>query len=151
MSLEQWRQNGWLQASDVTLPEIQQLLAVADREIGDAAVDGLSAEGRFEHAYSAALRLCAIPLRSLAYRVPKGASQHKRTIDSLRYTLGESHGETADCLERYSRARGRTVYEQIGVVTEEDAEDLLAIARQLRTEVIIWLRATHPELLPPGL
>ena len=24
MSLEQWRQNAWLQRSDVTLPEIQQ-------------------------------------------------------------------------------------------------------------------------------
>jgi hypothetical protein len=54
-------------------------------------------------------------------------------------------------LERYSRARGRIVYEQIGVVTQQDVEDLLSIARQLRTEVIKWLRATRPELVPPGL
>jgi hypothetical protein len=151
MSLEQWRQNQWLQPSEVALPEIQQLLAVVDREIADAAVKALSAEGRFEHAYHAALQLCAIPLRSSGYRVPKGQSQHKRTIDSLRYTLGESHAGIADCLERYSRERGRVVYEQIDVVTERDAEELLAIARQLRTDVIDWLRATHSELLPRGL
>lgn len=136
MSLERWRQSGWLQSSQVGLPEIQQLLAVVEREMNDAAVEALSTEGRFAHAYSAALQLCAIPLRASGYQVPKGASLHKRTIDSLRYTLGESHGETADCLERYSRARGRAVYEQTGILTRADAEDLLAIARQLRDEVL---------------
>jgi hypothetical protein len=151
MSLEQWRQNAWLQRSDVTLPEIQQLFAVVDRELTDASVEALSNEGRFEHAYDAALQLCVIPLRSLGYRVPKGQSLHKRAIDSLRYTLGESQAETSVCLERYSRARGRIVYERIGVVTQQDVEDLLSIARELRTEVIRWLRATCPELLPPRL
>jgi hypothetical protein len=151
MSLEQWLRNAWLQRSDATLPGIQQLFALADREIGDATVEALSAEGRFEHAYNAALQLCMIPLRSSGYRVPKGESGHKRTIESLRYTLGESQAETAVCLERYSRERGRTVYEQTGIVTRQDVEDLLSIARQLRTEVIEWLRATHPGLLPPRL
>jgi hypothetical protein len=151
MSLEQWRQNGWLHKSDTTLPEIQQLLALVNREIGDASIEALSDEGRFEHAYVAALQLCMIPLRVLGYRVPKGESRHKRAIESLRYTLGGSHAEIAVSLERYSRARGRTVYEQIGAVTLQDAEDLLTIAQQLRTQVIEWLRATHPELLPRGL
>jgi hypothetical protein len=122
-----------------------------DREMADAAVEALSDEGRFEHAYHAALQLCAIPLRSSGYRVPKGGWLHKRTIDSLRYTLGEPYAETAVSLDRFSRARGRTVYEQVDVVTRQDAEDLLTLARQLRTEVIKWLRAAHPELLPPGL
>lgn len=151
MSLEQWQQNGWLQRSDATVPEIHQLFGLVDREVADAAVEALSVEGRFEHAYHAALQLCAIPLRSSGYRVPKGGSLHKRTIDSLRFTLGEPHAETAVQLDRFSRARGRTVYEQVGVVTRQDAEDLLTLARQLRTEVIKWLRAIHPELLPPGL
>ena len=151
MSLEQWRQNAWLQRSDVGLPEIQQLFAVVDRELADASVEALSDEGRFEHAYDAALQLCVLPLRSLGYRVPKGESLHKRAIDSLRYTLGESHAETSDCLERYSRTRGRIVYEQIGVVNRQDVEDLLSMARQLRAEVVEWLRATRPELLPPRL
>jgi hypothetical protein len=151
MSLEQWRQNAWLQRSDATLPEIQQLFAVVDREIADASVEALSDEGRFEHAYDAALQLCVIPLRSSGYRVPKGESLHKRAIDPLRYTLGESYAETSVCLERYSRARGRLVYEQIGVVTRQDVEELLSLVRQLRADVIEWLRAMHPELLPPRL
>jgi len=151
MSLEQWRQNAWLQRSEPNIPEIQQLFAVVDREIADASVEAVSDEGRFEHAYDAALQLCVIPLRSLGYRVPKGESLHKRAIDSLRYTLGESHADTSNCLERYSRTRGRIVYEQIGVVNRQDVEDLLSIAQHLRAEVIEWLRATRPELLPPRL
>jgi hypothetical protein len=150
MSLEQWLQNGWLQQAESTLPEIQQLLQVVDRDISDAKAQGLSVDGQFQHAYDAALQLCVIPLRASGYRVPKGQGQHKRAIDSLRFTLGTEWGQTADHIERCSRLRGRTVYEQIGAVSDKDAADLLQAAQRLRADVIQWLKASHSELLPPG-
>ena len=72
MSLEQWQRNGWLQPSDPTLPEIAQLVRVVDREISDAGASGLSSDGRFMHAYDAALVLCKVALRAEGYLVPKG-------------------------------------------------------------------------------
>ncbi len=60
MSLEDWKRNHWLKDSTPTLPEITQLFAVVDREIHDASVAGLSVDGKFMHAYDAALNLCTI-------------------------------------------------------------------------------------------
>ena len=151
MSLEQWFRNGWLQRTEPTVAGIRQLFQVVDRDISDAQVEGLSPEGRFQHAYEAALQLCMIALYVSGFRVKKGEGHHKRGIESLRYTLGESSSETADHIERCSRLRGQAMYERIDVVSATDAEDLLNAARQLRLDIIRWLRTHHPTLLPPGL
>jgi hypothetical protein len=150
MSLEQWLRNAWLQPNEPTVAQIQRLLQVVDRDISDAQAAGLSADGRFQHAYDAALQLCMIPLLASGYRVPKGEGHHKRGIDSLRYTLGANWSDTADHVERCSRLRGQVTYERIGVVSEQDADDLLDTAKQLRTDVVDWLKANHPALVPPG-
>ena len=43
------------------------------------------------------------------------------------------------------------MYEQGGVVSDKDAEELVQTARQLRTEVLVWLKAQHDELVPDAL
>ena len=151
MSLEEWCRNQWLQRSEPTLPEIQQLFRLVDRCLSDAQAQGLSADGRFQHAYEAALQLCVIALRASGFRVSKGQGHHKRAIDSLRYSLGQQWSDTADHIERCSRLRGQTVYERVDVVSGKDADDLLSTATQLRIDVLAWLSANHPVLLPPGL
>ncbi len=151
MSLEQWYRNGWLQRSEPTIAETQQLFRVVDRSLSDAQAQGLSADGRFQHAYDAALQLCMIPLHAAGFRVRKGEGHHKRGIESLRYTLGDARSGTADHIERCSRQRGQAMYERVGVVSEEDADELLTTAKQLRTDVVAWLKANHPTLVPPGV
>jgi len=151
MSLEQWFQNGWLQRSDPTVAGIQRLIQVVDRDLHDAQAQGLSADGRFQHAYDAALQLCMIALKASGYAVKKGHSHHKYGIDSLRHTMGNRWSATADQIERCSRLRGQAIYDQVGVVREEDATDLLQTAEQLRTDVIVWLKANHSNLVPAGL
>ena len=151
MSLEQWLRNGWLQRNEPTVAQIQRLLQVVDRDISDAQAVGLSADGRFEHAYNAALQLCVIALLASGYRVRKGEGHHKRAIDSLHYTLGEHWSDTADHIERCSRLRAQAIYERIGGVSEEDADDLLNTAKQLRADVINRLKANHPALVPPNI
>ena len=104
MSLEQWFQICWLQQFDPTVAEILKLIQVVDRDLQDARAQGLSADGRFQHAYDAALQLCMIALKASGYAVPKGQSHHKRGIDSLRYTLGDRWSETADHIDRCSNS-----------------------------------------------
>jgi hypothetical protein len=151
MSLEQWLRNTWLQRFDPTVPVIQQLLEVVDRDLSDAKARGLSADASFQHAYDAALQLCMIALKASGYAVPKGQGHHKRGIDSLRHTLGSSWSGTADHIETCSRLRNQAIYERIGVVSHEDATDLRETAEQLRSDVIAWLKDNHPELVPRGL
>ena len=149
MSLQQWLLNGWLRQDETTVAEIQQLFQVVDRDLGDALVTGLSADGCFQHAYDAALQLCMIALRASGYRVRKGQGHHKYGIDSLRYTLGNQWAEMSNHIERCSRLRGQAMYDRIGVVSEADARGLIDAASQLRTDVIDWLTSRHPDLLPP--
>lgn len=151
MSLEQWSRYGWLQPTEPTIARVQQSLQVVDRDISDAQAAGLSTDGRFQHAYDAALQLCIVALLAAGYDVPKGPGRHKRAIDSLRHTLGDSHASVADHVERCSRLRGNLMYERIGVVDDQDADDLLEAARQLRVDVVHWLKANHAALVPPGV
>ncbi len=148
MTLEQWEQNHWLKQSASTPAEIVQLFAVVDREISDASFIELSVDGRFMHAYDAALNLCAIALRASGFVAVKGQGHHKRTIGSLVFTFGTAYQQVADQIELASRRRGQAMYDRVGVVEEVDANELLQTAMELRAAVIDWLRANKPDLLP---
>ena len=151
MSLERWRRNGWLQVAEAKLPEITQLFAVVDREIHDAGVQGVSHDGRFMHAYDAALTLCTIALRASGFQVAKGSGHHKRTIDSLPLTIGAEYSALADQIDLASRLRGQAMYDRTGVAEEQSAAELLEVATELRSVVIKWLQEIHPALLPTGV
>ena len=148
MSLEQWhKMNGWLKQSNPTEAEIQLLIDVVERDLGDAKVENLSAEGQFTHAYDAALQLCMIPLRASGYEVARGMGHHKKGIESLPLTMGEELKDMSDYIERCSRKRGQSIYERVGVVSEGDAQDLIEAVEKLKMEVMEWLNKNHPELL----
>ena len=55
MSLKAWLEQGALRAHKPSRKEIAGLLTLADRNLADARVAALSAEGRFQFAYNAAL------------------------------------------------------------------------------------------------
>ena len=62
MSLQQWHENGWLKEHRTDLQELSNLLAIADRDIADAATAELSNDWKFGIAYNAALKLCTMML-----------------------------------------------------------------------------------------
>jgi hypothetical protein len=143
-------QSGYLIKHEATVAEVQKLFGLIDRELSDAAVQGLSADGRFMHAYDAALQLCTLALQVNGYEVGKGPGHHARRINSLPHTLGQQHATLAVYLSKCSTQRSHSLYDYAGVVTEQDALDSLDAARQLRPEVLAWLRTNHPKLLPKG-
>lgn len=151
-SLEQWKQNDWLVREDATLPEITQLFAVVDRELTDSDAQGLSVDGKFMHAYDAALTLCQIALRASGYRVNRRQyGHHQKTIEALPLAIGSSLQATADLLVVASRKRSQSLYDRTGVVDLRDANELVDTARLVRSEVVNWLAATRKKLLPKGL
>jgi hypothetical protein len=150
MSLQSWLQNGYLVKHQGTVAEVQKQLGIVDRELSDAAAAGLSADGQFMHAYDAAFQLCRIALHASGYQVAKGPGHHAHAINSLEHTLGLSQKDVAVYLSKCSTQRHHSLYDYAGVVDTQDAQDLLDTARQLRTDVLNWLRATYPNLLPKG-
>lgn len=110
------------------------------------ATGSVSSDWRFGIAYNAALKLCAIALRAEGYR-PAHGLQHYRTIMSLPLTLGESRNDDASYLDACRTKRNKVEYDYVGGASEEDAEELLAFTKELRQDVLAWVKDNHPELL----
>lgn len=82
MSLERWRDNGWLRAHRTSPSEIENLLGIVERDLTDAKAGGLSSDWQFGIAYNAALKLCSILLYAEGYRAERSL-QHYRTIQAM--------------------------------------------------------------------
>lgn len=151
MSLQNWLQIGQLTNHQATVAEVRSLLGVVDRELPDAAVAGLSDDGRFTHAYDGALILCKLALHVRGFELSKRAhGHHALWINSLEFTLGVTHKQTLIHLSQSSKLRHAGFYDHAGVVQKQDADDLLDVARQLRTDMLSLLRSEYTSLLPSG-
>jgi len=145
MTLEQWKQNGWLKVEPTSSAEIANLLAIVKRDIEDAR-SSISSDWQFGIAYNAALKLCTILLRAEGYR-PSHGLQHYRTIMAVPLILGESRKEDANYLDACRTKRNIVEYDYVGGASEEDAKELLEFVEEFRQEIITWLKKNHFDLL----
>lgn len=145
MSLDDWLANGWLEPHESSPEEVRALLALVDRDLGDAAIDRLSADGRLGIAYNAALRLAVLALAASGYR-PTRIRGHERAIQSLRHTVGLDQ-DIVDTLDAVRRKRNLSNYERAGTASPSEAEDVYQLVKGLRLQVVTWLEERYPELL----
>lgn len=145
MSLKQWADNGWLRLHNTSAEEINNLMMIINRDLKDAK-GGISDDWRFGIAYNAALKLCTILLYAEGYKAEK-ALQHYRTIQALPLILGKDKKGNAEYLDTCRSKRNIVEYDYIGAVTENDADELIAFAKELKADVIDWLKKHHPALI----
>jgi hypothetical protein len=146
MNLKQWQDNGWLRPHATNPEEIGNLLAIVDRDLQDAQ-GGISPDWRFGIAYNAALKLCTIVLYAEGYR-PERTLQHYRTIQCLPIILGHDRRTDAEYLDACRGKRNRLEYDYVDGASEDDVNELLDFTRELRHDVLKWLKTRHPALLP---
>ena len=145
MSLKQWADNGWLKPHRTSRKEISSLLRIVERDLNDAQGD-ISSDWRFGIAYNAALKLCRILLSAEGYR-PSHELQHYRTLAALPEILGETKKKDAEYLNDCRKKRNIVEYEYVGGASGTDADELIEFVKDLRDEVMNWLKKNHPELL----
>ena len=145
MTLQDWRNFGWLKDHETSPQEIADLLAVADRDLGDCQASGLSAQWRLNIAYNAALQCATAALAAAGFRPGRGESHHVRVIQSLEHTI-RADRTLIDQLDAFRKKRNLGGYERIGVVSDQEADEMIELAKELRTDVEAWLRAYHPSL-----
>lgn len=147
MSLKQWEQvNKWVVAHTTSKEEIANLLAVGDRNLRDSGVTGISADARLALAYGAALEFARAALAAAGYRPARGTDHHLRVIESLEHTIA-CGPKTIRRLDAYRKARNISSYERSGDITDSQAAEASAFARDLRADVVAWLQKSHRELL----
>lgn len=144
MTLPDWERNGWLTRHASSPQEIGELLAIADRDIADAAGGGMSLDWQFGIAYNAVLKLCTILLHAEGYRVAR-VSHHYHTIAALPLILGSKRSRDATYLNRCREKRNAAEYDRVGTITEAEVREIIAFARDFRVDVAAWLTRHHSE------
>ena len=144
MSLKLWLENGWLKEHKPTSREIAELLAVADRALKDCQIPELSNEGKLNIAHNVALQSSAAALAAAGYRSSREA-YHYYVIESLSFTL-QLEGRVIRRLHKLRRKRNISDYERPGTVTEQEAQEMVELAKLIREQVEEWIRNNHKEL-----
>jgi len=144
MTLEQWERNSWLKKHQVGPEEIANLFSIIDRDLKDAAESELSADWRFGISYNAVLTLCSVLLYCEGYRPNKGNLGHYYTLESLGEIL-PSRKNDSEYLQSCRSKRNIVEYDYAGGTTESEAWELIEFARELRGDVLQWIKSQHPE------
>lgn len=148
MSLKAWLAKGALHAHQPSAKEIAGLLALADRNLADAALDGLSAEGRFQFAYNAALAMASAALHAAGYRTSSNLpGHHALTIESLKYTVGAGAALLRK-FDGFRRKRNRVAYDAPAAVSAREAAEMRELALLLRRDAEAWICTRHAALMP---
>ena len=145
MSLKNWLSNGWLVEHKTSAQEIKDLLEVSKRDIADCQVSGLSADWRLNIAYNAALQAATAALAASGYRALRD-SHHYRVIHSLAYTIG-AKTDLIKQFDAFRKKRNIGGYERAGLVSEQEANEMLSLAENLLEMIKEWLNSNYPELL----
>ena len=145
MSLQDWLNEGRLRSHKTSQKEIEQLFAVFRRDMADAQAEALSTDRRFTTAYNAALMVARAALAASGYRT-SGEGNHYWTIQSLVLTM-QLDDKTIKKFNKFRQKRNISDYEMIGMVSEQEMTEMIALAQELRDMVIEWLKKNHPELI----
>jgi uncharacterized protein (UPF0332 family) len=130
-----------------TKSEIDDLRALAQRNLQDAAIPGLSSDGRFSMAYNAARALATIAIRASGYRVKQTGGAHYNTFLALPVAMGASFETLAAYLNSCRQTRNELNYGAASVVSKSDATELLEKASEFLESLEEWLRTSHPSLI----
>jgi len=145
MSLKSWRDNGWLVEHQTSQQEIADLLKVADRDLTDCESPGLSPDWQLSIAYNAALQTATVALAACGYRASRDA-HHYRIVQSIAYTIG-SDSNVINQFDKFRKKRNIGGYEAAGRISQQEADEMKALAKKLRGQVGKWLQDKYPELI----
>ncbi len=147
MSLESFRQNGWLSAHQASPDEIKNLLGVADTKIADYnKAKALSADSRLYLAHNAIVASATAVLAAAGYRAARGGSEHHHTIAAPEFTI-DRHRKLIPRLDAFRKKRNQSAYEVSGAVSEAEVANSFALALQVRAEAEAWIKTHRPGLL----
>ena len=147
MTLKELSAESRLRKHTTSPREIADLLRVVDRDMADACILQLSTDRRFATAYNAALQLATIVLHAAGYQA-SGAGHHWTTLHVLPEILGPRAVSRTDYLDGCRTKRNVTDYDRAGEISTAEVAEILKEVDAFRSDVLAWLRARHPSLLP---
>jgi uncharacterized protein (UPF0332 family) len=131
MSIEELIQQGSIHPFEATRGEIEKAMGIARRDLTLA--EKLLEENFdwcFSIAYNAVLQACRAYMFHSGYR-PASAEAHKATFEFMGIVIREPFKKSISYFDRVRTKRHRTLYDDVGLISEKEAKELLERARQL--------------------
>ena len=128
--------------------EIDNLRSVIDRDLTDAALEGLSADRQFATAYNAVLQLAKIAIACAGYRVTARGGHHKTSFEALELAIGSCVAKLVSYFDACRRKRNVVDYDSAYRVSETEAEELLQKAKEFRVLIEKWIVQNNPQFAP---
>jgi hypothetical protein len=124
--------------------EVDELRAVVDRDLKDAAIPQLSSDRRFSVAYNAVQQLGKMVLACKGYRVASSKTgHHATTFEALRLILDRKYEPLIDYFDTCRQKRNQVNYDQAGVISDAEAAEIVDRAAEFRTIVEDWIDANY--------
>ena len=146
MSWKRFLDSGEVKPHRTSKQELDNIRKLIARDLGDAALAGLSSDRRFATAYNAALQAGKIAIACSGYRVSARAGHHVVTFEAAHLAVGSEVAALADYFDACRRKRNVIDYDNSSVATETEADELLLKAREFLNLVEAWVAAEHPPL-----
>ena len=124
--------------------ELDALRDAVNRNLSDASVTALSADSRFNLAYSAVLLLAKMAIACAGYRV-KGHGAHYSTFSALELAIGSQASNLTAYFNSCRQKRNKINYDQANVVTDTETQELLEKARHFQQLMEDWVSQQHPQ------
>ena len=146
MTLERYVENAWLRREATSRQEIADQLGIVSRSMSDASVEEISDDLRFYTTFNAILALANTALRASGYRAATQSGHHTRVLETLEFTV-KADTKLLRKLYVFSKKRNSASYDSAGSISNQDLEQVLSTAQELRHTVENWLKKFHSELL----
>lgn len=118
-----------------TKQEINRTMDIARRDLSLAgSILDESPDWSYSIAYNAVLQACRAYMFHLGYR-PASSEAHKTTFEFIQIVMEEPFKKTIAYFDRVRRKRHRTVYDEVGLVTEKEAKQLLKKAEEFTSYI----------------
>ena len=128
MSIDRLIKEGNIHKFQASRQEIGRVMDIAKRDLALAkSISKESLDWAYSIAYNAVLQACRAYMFSLGYR-PSASETHKNTFEFMKIALKEPFWKTVVYFDRVRKKRHRMVYDEIGLVTEKEADQLVKTA-----------------------
>jgi len=135
MSIEDLVNSGSVHPFKATQDEVDRAAEIARRDL--ALAENMveeSLDWSYSIAYNAVLQACRACMLHLGYR-PASAEGHKNTFEFMQSAVDDPFKGLIPYFDRVRKKRHRTVYDEVGLITEKEVRELLKNARRFMSYV----------------
>ena len=134
-----------LKTHSTSKQELDDLRAVVERDLADAAITALSADRRFATAYNAALQTATMAIACAGYRT-SGMGHHQTTFEAAEQALGTVSAAFVAYFDACRRKRNTVDYDRTHVATETEASEIVKQAKDFLLLTEAWISQNYPTL-----